>query len=178
MNNLNFNNNVSNLPNFVVNENKYTLQLTNNNFFKNINGSLNYKKNLSTLLQKTNSNYSNSYNTDNFNLNFIKKEYTYTKLKYSRTPGYDIVSGGSAVILAGFLGFLVSEKFGIELVDSGDFYYLWMYVVFLCFSVRPLLVTSSENQSILSLLSLRYIFNFLILILNLLLKLIKRLFKF
>lgn len=124
MNNLNFNNNVSNLPNFVVNENKYTLQLTNNNFFKNINGSLNYKKNLSTLLQKTNSNYSNSYNTDNFNLNFIKKEYTYTKLKYSRTPGYDIVSGGSAVILAGFLGFLVSEKFGIELVDSGDFYYL------------------------------------------------------
>lgn len=178
MNNLNFNNNVSNLPNFVVNENKYTLQLTNNNFFKNINGSLNYKKNLSTLLQKTNSNYSNSYNTDNFNLNFIKKEYTYTKLKYSRTPGYDIVSGGSAVILAGFLGFLVSEKFGIELVDSGDFYYLWMYVVFLCFSVRPLLVTSSENQSILSLLSLRYIFNFLILILNLLLKLIKRLFRF
>ena len=124
MNNLNFNNNVSNLPNFVVNENKYTLQLTNNNFFKNINGSLNYKKNLFTLLQKTNSNYSNSYNTDNFNLNFIKKEYTYTKLKYSRTPGYDIVSGGSAVILAGFLGFLVSEKFGIELVDSGDFYYL------------------------------------------------------
>jgi hypothetical protein len=53
-----------------------------------------------------------------------------------------------------------------------------MYVVFLCFSVRPLLVTSSENQSILSLLSLRYIFNFLILILNLLLKLIKRLFRF
>lgn len=178
MNNLNFNNNVGNLPNFVINENKYTLQLTNNNFFKNINDSLNYKKNLSTLLQKTNSNYSSSYNTDNFNLNFIKKEYTYTKLKYSRTPGYDIVSGGSAVILAGFLGFLVSEKFGIELVDSGDFYYLWMYVVFLCFSVRPLLVTSSENQSILSLLSLRYIFNFLILILNLLLKLIKRLFRF
>jgi hypothetical protein len=124
MNNLNFNNNVGNLPNFVINENKYTLQLTNNNFFKNINDSLNYKKNLSTLLQKTNSNYSSSYNTDNFNLNFIKKEYTYTKLKYSRTPGYDIVSGGSAVILAGFLGFLVSEKFGIELVDSGDFYYL------------------------------------------------------
>ena len=58
------------------------------------------------------------------NTNFLRKERIYTKLKYSRTPGYDIVSGGAAVILAGFLGFLVSEKFGIELADSGDFYYL------------------------------------------------------
>jgi hypothetical protein len=58
------------------------------------------------------------------NTNFLRKERIYTKLKYSRTPGYDIVSGGAAVILAGFLGFLVSEKFGIELPDSGDFYYL------------------------------------------------------
>ena len=178
MDNLSFNRNVTHLPNFITNEDKYTLQIFNNNSFKTTNFSLNYKKNLYTLLQKTNLNYSSSYNTDNFNLNFIKKEYTYTKLKYSRTPGYDIVSGGSAVILAGFLGFLVSEKFGIELVDSGDFYYLWMYIVFLCFSVRPLLITSSENQSILSLLSLRYIFNFLILLLNLLLKLIKRLYRF
>jgi len=36
----------------------------------------------------------------------------YTKLKYSRVPQYDIVSGGSAALLAGFLGFLISEKFG------------------------------------------------------------------
>ena len=47
------------------------------------------------------------------NINFLRKERLYTKLKYSRSPAYDIVSGGAAALLAGFLGFLVSEKFGI-----------------------------------------------------------------
>ena len=107
------------------------------------------------------------------NVNFVRKERVYTKLKYSRTPGYDIVSGGSAVILAGFLGFLVSEKFGIELVDSGDFYYLWMYIVFLCFSVRPLLVTASHTQSLWSLLSLRYLLNFITTLITLIIKFVK-----
>jgi hypothetical protein len=60
----------------------------------------------------------------------------YTKLKYSRTPQYDIVSGGSAALLAGFLGFLITEKFGFELVDSGDFYFLFMYIVFISFFGR------------------------------------------
>ena len=55
----------------------------------------------------------------------------YTKLKYSRSPQSDIVSGGVAALFAGFLGFLISEKFGIELVDSGDFYTFFMYIVFL-----------------------------------------------
>ena len=73
---------------------------------------------------KFNSNYQPSHLRNLINTNFLRKERIYTKLKYSRTPGYDIVSGGAAVILAGFLGFLVSEKFGIELPDSGDFYYL------------------------------------------------------
>ena len=41
----------------------------------------------------------------NININFIKKEKLYTKLKYSRTPQYDIVSGGIAALLSGFLGF-------------------------------------------------------------------------
>ena len=57
------------------------------------------------------------------NINLLRKEELYTKLKYSRSPAFDIVSGGAAAILAGLLGFLVTEKFGIELVDSGDFYY-------------------------------------------------------
>lgn len=74
-----------------------------------------------------------------FDINFLKREKIYTKLKYSRSPAYDIVSGGVAALFAGFIGFLVSEKFGIELVDSGDFYTLFMYVVFLAFSTRPLL---------------------------------------
>ena len=74
--------------------------------------------------QRTDNFYKSDSLYNSVNINFIRKERIYTKLKYSRTPGYDIVSGGSAVLLAGFLGFLASEKFGIELVDSGDFYYL------------------------------------------------------
>lgn len=54
------------------------------------------------------------------NVNFLRKERLYTKLKYSRSPAYDIVSGGAAALLAGFIGFLISEKYGFELVDSGD----------------------------------------------------------
>lgn len=73
---------------------------------------------------------------DVFNINFLRKEKIYTKLKYSRVPQYDIVSGGVAAVFAGFLGFLVCEKFGFELLDSGDFYFLFMYVVFISFFSR------------------------------------------
>lgn len=82
-----------------------------------------------------------------FDINFIRKEKIYTKLKYSRVPQYDIVSGGSAALFAGFLGFLISEKFGIELVDSGDFYFLFMYVVFLCFFLR-LFLKLMDNEGL------------------------------
>lgn len=83
-----------------------------------------------------------------FDINFLKKEKMYTKLKYSRVPQYDIVSGGVAALLAGFLGFLISEKFGFELADSGDFYILFMYIVFLFFSSRLFLkIVDSENFS-------------------------------
>lgn len=91
------------------------------------------------------SNILNTWN-QSININFLRKERLYTKLKYSRSPAYDIVSGGAAAILAGFIGFLISEKFGYELVDSGDFYYLFMYLVFLSFSVRPLLIVSDANK--------------------------------
>jgi len=82
------------------------------------------------------------------NINFLRKERLYTKLKYSRSPAYDIVSGGAAALLAGFLGFLVSEKFGFELVDSGDFYYVFMYLVFAGFSLKPLLTAIDYNDSL------------------------------
>ena len=59
--------------------------------------------------------------TTKFNLIFFRKEKIYTKLKYSRVPQYDAVSGGAAALLAGFLGYLITEKFGLELTDSGDF---------------------------------------------------------
>jgi hypothetical protein len=108
----------------------------------------------------------NNYNTLSYttlnqvNINFLRYERLYTKLKYSRSPAYDIVSGGAAAILAGFVGFLISEKFGFELVDSGDFYYLFMYCVFIVFIIRPLLNISNINYNIWLVLSIKNIFNF------------------
>ena len=73
-------------------------------------------------LRKTHSQrYSTNRINSLFDINFLRKEKIYTKLKYSRVPQYDAVSGGSAAILAGFLGYLITEKFGLELLDSGDF---------------------------------------------------------
>ena len=82
-----------------------------------------------------------------FNFNFIRKEKIYTKLKYSRTPQYDIVSGGVAAIFSGFLGFLICEKFGLELLDSGDFYFLFMYFVIICFFVRLFFKICNDNKN-------------------------------
>jgi hypothetical protein len=110
-----------------------------------------------------------------FDINFIKKEKIYTKLKYSRSPQYDIVSGGSAALFAGFLGFLISEKFGIELVDSGDFYTFFMYCVFFTFSLRPFLKILSKDQTIWHFFSYKFLLSYLNILANLLLKLSKRL---
>lgn len=95
-----------------------------------------------------------------FDVHFLRKEKLYTKLKYSRCPQYDIVSGGFAAILAGFIGFLISEKFGIELVDSGDFYIAFMYGVFAAFSLRPLILSYSKHETPYNPLSLKYLFLF------------------
>lgn len=110
-------------------------------------------------------NDTNLYNVTNdlyklVNINFLRKERLYTKLKYSRSPAYDIVSGGAAALLAGFIGFLISEKYGFELVDSGDFYYLFMYLVFLTFSIRPLLTSISAKDKITTLFSLSFLLKF------------------
>ncbi len=93
-----------------------------------------------------------------FDMNFIRKEKIYTKLKYSRVPQYDIVSGGVAAIFAGFLGFLISEKFGIELVDSGDFYFLFMYLVFLFFFLRLFLKLMDNEKLSWNVISLKWFF--------------------
>lgn len=68
---------------------------------------------------------------NNIKINFIKSEQVYTKLKYSRIPIYDIVSGGCACMFASFIGFLVSEKFGFEITDSLDIFMLYFYVLFI-----------------------------------------------
>jgi len=104
--------------------------------------------------------YLNSLTLSNFDINFLRKEKIYTKLKYSRCPQYDIVSGGFAAILAGFIGFLISEKFGIELVDSGDFYIAFMYGVFASFSLRPLIRIYSKDDTPYTPVSLRYALTF------------------
>lgn len=97
-----------------------------------------------------------------FDINFLKREKLYTKLKYSRSPQYDIVSGGVAALFAGFLGFLISEKFGIELVDSGDFYTFFMYCVFFSFSLRPLVKILSKDNSYWSCFSYKHLVDYLI----------------
>ena len=83
-----------------------------------------------------------------YSIYFIKKEFIYTKLKYSRVPQYDVVSGGVAALFSGFLGFLVAEKFGFELLDSGDFYFLFMYIVFISLTIR--LIFKIISNSVLS----------------------------
>ena len=95
-----------------------------------------------------------------FDINFLKKERLYTKLKYSRSPAYDIVSGGAAALLSAFIGFLISEKFGIELVDSGDFYIVWMYIVFIALACRPFLKISDVNQKNWSIFSVNHALDF------------------
>ena len=121
-----------------------------------------HERKLSTLLKKYNQSSTATFvnttlNTDStlINVNFLRKERLYTKLKYSRSPAYDIVSGGAAALLAGFIGFLISEKFGYELVDSGDFYYAFMYVVFAVFSIKPLLTVSDSTKGFIQCLSPR-----------------------
>ena len=111
--------------------------------------------------------------TTHFDINFLRKEKLYTKLKYSRCPQYDIVSGGFAALLAGFIGFLISEKFGIELVDSGDFYIVFMYAVFLVFSLRPLLLSYSKHGTPYNPVSLKYLFTFVVDIILLFLRFLK-----
>ena len=87
---------------------------------------------------------------DKADINFLKKEFAFTKLKYSRCPQYDSVSGGFAALFAGFIGFLISEKFGIELVDSGDFYIALMYGIFVGFIAHLLtrLIWTGANYNL------------------------------
>lgn len=107
------------------------------------------------------------------NVNFLRKERLYTKLKYSRSPAYDIVSGGSAALLAAFLGFLISEKYGFEMVDSGDFYFLFMYLVFISFSIRPLLITLNSTNSVYSIFTIKPVISYFLNLFYLILKKIK-----
>jgi len=88
-----------------------------------------------------------------YNIYFLKKERIYTKLKYSRVPQFDTASGAVATLLAALYGFLVTEKFGFEMIDSGDFYMILMYVIFLVLALRVIYKTLNTSNSLTSLLS-------------------------
>jgi len=120
---------------------------------------------------------SNSLLGSLFDINFLKREKLYTKLKYSRSPQYDIISGGVAALFSGFLGFLISEKFGIELVDSGDFYTFFMYCVFFSFSLRPLVKILNKEDSYWGVLSYKHLFDYLTTIIIFILRTLKLLLK-
>ncbi len=133
-------------------------------FIENINNKYD-KKSLKRLFKGFNYDFKyNTFKSNNlwslFDINFLRKERIYTKLKYSRVPQYDIVSGGAAALFAGFLGFLISEKFGFEMVDSGDFYFFFMYLVFLFFFCRLFLKISDANNSSWNAFSFKWIFFF------------------
>jgi hypothetical protein len=70
-------------------------------------------------------------------------------------------------MFAGFLGFLISEKFGLELVDSGDFYYIIMYLIFVCFIIRIFLNIFTLKKPFIKFNSYKIIYNFYISILKL-----------
>ena len=70
-----------------------------------------------------------SYFSDTFTVYFLTKEVFYTKLKYSRVPQFDTSSGAVASFLSGLFGFMVCERFGFELIDSGDFLFFILYLL-------------------------------------------------
>jgi hypothetical protein len=71
-----------------------------------------------------------------------------------------MVSGGIAALLSAFLGFLIAEKFGLELLDSADFYIFFMYTVFGVFSTRPLVKIINARQNNYLIFSPKYAIDF------------------
>lgn len=108
------------------------------------------------------------------NIYIIKKERIYTKLKYSRVPQFDIASGAIASLVAALFGFMVTEKFGFELLDSGDFYTVIMYLIFVILIIKNVanLIDSSDNK--LKLLSLKNVLDFYLKLIKLLVAGVKK----
>ena len=150
-----FNNTLNVISNIKLSSNSIT---SSNHSTVVVKSSTPFRKNINST-ENINSR-SNSLLWSLFDINFLKKEKMYTKLKYSRSPQYDIVSGGVAALFAGFIGFLISEKFGIELVDSGDFYTFFMYIVFLCFATRPFFRIMSKKNTLYHFVSLKSLLDY------------------
>lgn len=92
----------------------------------------------------------NSSVAKNFSIFFIRKEIFYTKLKYSRVPQFDTSAGAAASFMSGMYGFMVSEKYGFELIDSGDFLFLVLFISFLVLLGSTLTTLINARTSIIA----------------------------
>ena len=88
------------------------------------------------------------YSSSFYRIFLFKQEVFYTKLKYSRVPQFDTSSGAAASFTSGFYGFLVCEKFGFELVDSGDFLFVVIYLFLMVLLVSMVLAMSNVTSTI------------------------------
>lgn len=95
-----------------------------------------------------------------FNVNLLRKESLYSKLRYSRTPSFDIVSGGSALLVTSFLGYVICDKCGFELIDSGDFLFLIVYLTAALFAIKTLLKLYTNTSRQWNVLNFRLWFEF------------------
>lgn len=86
-------------------------------------------------MRRSNTNSFCSYFSADYTIYFLTKEVFYTKLKYSRVPQFDTSAGAAASFLSGLFGFMVCERFGFELIDSGDFLFFVIYLVSVIFIV-------------------------------------------
>jgi hypothetical protein len=68
-----------------------------------------------------------------------KLQIPHNKLKYTRTPSFDIVSSGIAALFSAFLGAMICDKFGMELLDSGDFFTLYIFCISLLLPLNAIL---------------------------------------
>jgi hypothetical protein len=68
-----------------------------------------------------------------------KLQIPHNKLKYTRTPSFDIVSSGIAALFSAFLGAMICDKFGMELLDSADFFTLYIFCISLLLPLNVIL---------------------------------------
>ncbi len=103
-----------------------------------------YSKKRTNRSQALNSRF---YQNNDFIIYFLNKEVFYTKLKYSRVPQFDTSSGAAASFLSGLYGFMVCERFGFELIDSGDFLFAVLYILASVFLISFITTFINANVS-------------------------------
>lgn len=68
-----------------------------------------------------------------------KLQIPHNKLKYTRTPSFDIVSSGIAALFSAFLGAMICDKFGMELLDSADFFIIYIFCISILLPLNAIL---------------------------------------